>query len=149
MPRRWRFILGGAVVAGALLYLVGTGLGDNLVYFQTPTELLAKGAAAVGRPFRLSGEVEPGSIRWNAETLSLRFLMRDETSSMDVESTGAPPEMFHDGIQVVVEGSLAPGGVFRANNLMVKHANEYAPPEPGEEAPHRFSDLTEDRGGGS
>lgn len=127
MSRRSRALLGAAVVGGALLYLLGAGLGDNLVYFLTPSELLAKGPEAYGTPLRLSGQVEAGSIQKNDATGEIRFRVRDDSSVVAVESTGIPPEMFHDGINVVLEGSLAPTGVFHATTLMVKHSNEYEP----------------------
>lgn len=127
MSRRSRTIMGATVVAAALLYLLGTGLGNNLVYFLTPTELLAKGPEAYGAPLRLSGEVEPGSIRRDDATGALSFRVRDDSTVVPVQSTSIPPEMFHEGMNVVLEGSLASTGVFHASTLMVKHANTYGP----------------------
>lgn len=143
MGRRWTGLLGGGVIAGTLVYLVAGGIGDNLVYFLTPSELLAKGEAAYGASLRLSGTVVPGSVEWNPDELELRFRLTDGTSTVPVESSGAPPQMFQDGIQVVVEGSLGRDGLFRAHNVMVKHSNEYAPPEEGEKAPVRYRSLLE------
>jgi cytochrome c-type biogenesis protein CcmE len=142
MSRRARAVLGSVVIGGALLYLAVTGIGDNLVYFLTPTELLAKGPAAQDQPLRLSGQVEPGSVQWDPATLELKFRIRDEQSVIDVESTGAPPQMFQDGMNVVVEGALLASGVFESTSVMVKHSNEYGPGE-GEAHPERtFSKLT-------
>jgi cytochrome c-type biogenesis protein CcmE len=134
MSRRTRTIVGVTVAGGALLYLMAAGIGGNLVYFVTPTELLEKGQIAYDEPFRLSGEVVPGSVRWNAETVDLRFRIRDEKTTLEVTSTGVPPQMFQDGMEVIVEGSLDSSGVFQSTNLMVKHSNEYGPGE-GEEHP--------------
>lgn len=139
MSRRIRTTVGILAVGAALVYLVGTGIGDNLVYFLTPSEMLARGPDAYEVPFRLSGRVVPGSVQWKPETLELRFRVEDERASIEVETTGTPPEMFHDGIDVVVEGSLSADRVFRAHTLMVKHSNEYAPPE--EHPAERFPDL--------
>ncbi|GMR12156.1 MAG: cytochrome c maturation protein CcmE [Gemmatimonadota bacterium] len=136
MSRRTRTIVGAAVAGGALLYLVAAGIGGNLVYFLTPTELIAKGQMAYGVSFRLSGEVVPGSVRWNAEAVDLRFRIRDEQNTIEVVSTGVPPQMFQDGMEVIVEGSLDSTGVFQSTNLMVKHSNEYGPGE-GEEHPEK------------
>ena len=60
---------------------------------------------------------------------------------MPVHSTGAPPQMFRDGMGVVVEGRVGAGGVFEATNLMVKHSNEYRAPKPGEEAHEKYKTL--------
>ena len=68
-----------------------------------------------------------GSVDWDAEALSLTFQLEDGERSVPVNSSGAPPHMFQDGIQVIVEGHLERSGVFQANSLMVKHSNEYGP----------------------
>ncbi|MBI4408853.1 MAG: cytochrome c maturation protein CcmE [Gemmatimonadetes bacterium] len=131
--RRRLVLAGGAIVVlcgfGFLLY---GGIGENLVYFLTPSELLARGERAYDTPVRLGGQVLPGSVRWDAEALDLRFRLTDGTQTLVVRSTGAPPQMFREGIGVVVEGRYREGGVFESTNLMVKHSNEYRPPAPGE-----------------
>jgi cytochrome c-type biogenesis protein CcmE len=134
-------VIGGAVVLGVFAYLVWGGISTQLVYFLTPTELLAKGPTAYGSNVRLGGMVEAGSVRWNAERLELRFRLRDEERTVEVQSSGAPPQMFSDGIGAVVEGVWTPEGVFRSHNLMVKHSNEYRAPEPGEQPAEYYRQL--------
>jgi cytochrome c-type biogenesis protein CcmE len=126
----------GAVV-GAFGYLIYGGIGENLVYFLSPQELLAKGTAAYDVPVRLGGQVVPGSVQWNPQRLELRFRVTDGAEQVSVRSTGAPPQMFRDGIGVVVEGRYRRGGEFESHNLMVKHSNEYRAPKPGEQ-PHEL-----------
>jgi len=146
MSRRTRTIVGVAVVAGVLVYLSVAGIGGNLVYFLTPTELIAKGQAAYDVSFRLSGEVEPGSVRWNPEATDLRFRIRDEQNVIEVVSTGVPPQMFQDGMEVVLEGSLDPDGVFQSTNVMVKHSNEYGPGEGDEDPGGTYPELMKNEG---
>jgi cytochrome c-type biogenesis protein CcmE len=136
-PRRGRLIAIGALAAlvGAFAYLLYGGIGENLVYFLSPKELLAMGTAAYDKPVRLGGQVVPGSVQWNADRLELRFRVTDGAEQVGVRSKGAPPQMFRDGIGVVVEGRYRRGGEFESHNLMVKHSNEYRAPKPGE-APH-------------
>jgi cytochrome c-type biogenesis protein CcmE len=123
-------VLGAVLVLGGFGFLVWGGLGSNLVYFLTPSELLARGDAAYETPVRLGGQVVPGSIHWDADALDLRFQVTDGTDTLLVQSSGAPPAMFKDTMGVVVEGSYLREGVFRSTNLMVQHSNEYrAPPE--------------------
>jgi cytochrome c-type biogenesis protein CcmE len=43
--------------------------------------------------------------------------------------------MFREGQGVVVEGKLNRDGVFEASTVMVKHSNEYRPPEDGHPRP--------------
>ena len=148
MAERWKFLAGGAVIAAALTYLVAGGIGDNLVYFVTPQELLARGDAAYEAPVRLAGRVVPGSVEWNAEEIDLRFSLTEEGTTVPVRSKGAPPQMFQDGIHVIVEGSLGRDGLFQAHNVMVKHSNEYEPPAEGEPPPEvRYQELMGHPGG--
>ncbi len=76
--------------------------------------------------------VDSGSVRWDADKLELRFRLKDATRTVEVMSTGAPPQMFSEGIGAVVEGVWGPDSVFRSHNLMVKHSNEYRAPKEGE-----------------
>lgn len=129
-PRKAGAIAAAVVVLSAFGYLAYGGIGDNLVYFLTPTELLARGTDAHRGAVRLGGEVKPGSVKWDARSLDLNFVLTDGAREVKVHSKGAPPQMFRDGMGVVVEGSYAREGVFQSTNLMVKHSNEYrAPPE--------------------
>ncbi len=130
MKRKSLAAFAGVLVLGGFGVLMWGGLGDSLVYFLTPSELLARGDAAYETPVRLGGQVVPGSIAWNAEALDLRFRVTDGTDTLVVHSSGAPPAMFKDTMGVVVEGSYRRDGVFQSTNLMVQHSNEYkAPPE--------------------
>jgi cytochrome c-type biogenesis protein CcmE len=130
------------IVLSGFGYLMYGGIGDNLVYFVTPAELLARGDEAYERPVRLGGQVVPGTVRWNADELDLRFTLQDEDVHVEVISRKAPPAMFREGQGVIVEGRLNRAGVFESSNLMVKHSNEYAPAEAHEELPaDKYRDL--------
>ena len=61
--------------------------------------------------------------------------------TVEVVSTGVPPQMFNGGIGAVVEGVWTPDGIFRCHNLMVKHSNEYRAPMPGTKPPEYYRDL--------
>ena len=139
-------VLGVAVIAGAFGYLLYGGLAKNVVYFLTPNELLAKGTRAVDVPVRLGGQIKPGSVVWNDTTLDLRFTVTDGKSDVAVRSRGTPPQMFRDGIGVVVEGRYLRDGVFHCTNLMIKHSNEYRPPKPGESPNEAARTLMKERG---
>ncbi|MEO7502579.1 MAG: cytochrome c maturation protein CcmE [Gemmatimonadaceae bacterium] len=140
MKKSW-IIAGAVVLVAVFAWLLFGGLEKNVVFFLTPKELLAKGRDGVGVPVRLGGQVKPGSMTWDAETLDLRFTVTDGAKEIPVHSTGAPPQMFRDGMGVVVEGRVGQAGVFQATNLMVKHSNEYRAPKPGEEAHEKYKTL--------
>ncbi len=142
-----RQILSAAAVlgiAGAIAYVLWGGLEQNLVYFVTPTELLAKGPQAVGNPVRLGGVVVEGTVEQEAD--GLRFTIKDDKNQVPVTSTKTPPQMFQEGIGVVVEGALQADGRFRAERLMVKHGNEYRPPEEGQMPQEIYKSLQREKG---
>lgn len=146
--RRRRIWMGIGLLAivGALALLIGGGLRENVVYFLTPSELQARGSDAYDQPLRLGGQVKPGTVQWNAESRDLRFVLRDEEAEVRVHSTGAPPAMFREGMGVVVEGRYVSDGVFQSDNVMVKHSNEYSPPEDGTHPEEAYRSLIRDDG---
>lgn len=139
--KRKSVFAGVAIIVATFAWLLFGGLRENVVFFLTPQELLAKGTEGVGVPVRLGGQVKPGSVQWNAQTLDLRFTVTDGAREVPVHSTGAPPQMFRDGMGVIVEGQVGTGGLFQATGLMVKHSNEYKAPKPGEEAHEKYKTL--------
>lgn len=136
-----RVFIAGAVlvIVSGLAYILWGGLEGNLVYFVTPTELQAKGQKAVGNPVRLGGVVSPGSVQFESGLLS--FQVKDDARQIPVVTTKAPPQMFQEGMGVVVEGALRADGKFDAERLMVKHGNEYRPPEEGEMPQEIYREL--------
>ncbi len=117
------------VAGGAMSFLLWGNVGDNLVYYWDPTELLEKSAQAQGAVVRLGGMVEEGSVHFDEDTHVLTFVVGDGTNEVKVRSQGVPPDMFREGIGAVVEGQLGEDGVFEADRLIVTHSNEYKAPE--------------------
>ncbi|MDX1395730.1 MAG: cytochrome c maturation protein CcmE [Gemmatimonadota bacterium] len=145
MKKNRLWMLAGLVaIAGAIGVLAAGGLGENMVFFLTPTELEAKTPDIYGSPVRLGGQVKPASVDWNAESRELRFVIMEEGVEIRVESEGAPPAMFADGMGVVVEGVYHEDGVFRSTNVMVKHSNEYEPPHDELDARDTYRSLLQD-----
>jgi cytochrome c-type biogenesis protein CcmE len=119
VKRYWRFLLpAGALVVVIVVLLVN--LGNNLVFFATPTEL-TDGAPGAGRQ-RLGGQVVAGSV---AEADGeVRFDVTDGITAVSVVHTGAPAELFEEGIGVVVEGTWD-GTVFRSDVMLIRHDEQY------------------------
>jgi cytochrome c-type biogenesis protein CcmE len=130
--RKWAALGAVGVLVVAFGFLIYGGLDSNVVYFLTPKELVAKGEKGYDTPVRLGGQVKPGSVKWDDKALDLRFAVTDGVGEIPVHSTGAPPQMFKDGMGVVVEGRYGRDGVFNSTSLMVKHSNEYKAPPKGE-----------------
>ena len=124
------------IAGGAVAYLAAGNIGSNLVYYWSPSELADAGDEAVGASIRLGGVVLPGSVDRAADGLTLTFDVSDGSHTVPVYAEAVPPAMFREGMGVVVEGTLRTDGTFETRRLMVKHDNEYRPPE-GEEKRER------------
>ncbi|HET9498169.1 MAG TPA: cytochrome c maturation protein CcmE [Candidatus Limnocylindria bacterium] len=124
--RAWGPWLAVAVIGAILAWLLFSGLSSALVYYLTPTELAVRGEAAVGSPVRLGGLVLPGSVSGAATDLT--FVLTDGETEITVHSTVAPTSSFREGAGAVVEGTLRPDGVFEADEVLVRHDENYVAP---------------------
>ncbi|MDX1745828.1 MAG: cytochrome c maturation protein CcmE [Halobacteriales archaeon] len=107
----------------ALGYIVFGGLDDNLVYYLTPREAVDQRADFPdGERFRLGGLVADGSIAETADGVA--FTVVEDGTSIEVEHTGTPPQLFRDNVGVVVEGAWE-GDHFATDTLIIKHDEEY------------------------
>ncbi|HEY0097028.1 MAG TPA: cytochrome c maturation protein CcmE [Archangium sp.] len=134
------------LVAGAGLALVAFGnIGENLVYYWRPSEMLSQGEKAYGPTIRLGGQVKPGSIQWNEQHTTLEFQVMDselpQAAFVKVRTTEVPPQMFRERIGVVVEGTFDKGQVFQGSRLMVNHSNEYRAPKSEDDVKKMFEDM--------
>ncbi|MDA2916928.1 cytochrome c maturation protein CcmE [Nitrospinae bacterium AH_259_B05_G02_I21] len=127
-PRRRRLFIALAVVVAALGYLAYTSMPQALVYFVTPSELVGQGPKAYGHYVRLGGLVVEGSVQRKPEELEIIFGITDGLETITVSHVGVVPDLFGEGRGAVVEGALTEPGLFEAQTIMAKHAEEYKPP---------------------
>lgn len=140
MRRDRRFFIGMTGVAAVVGYLMWTGVSDTMVYYLTPSELLAKVAEdssyhEVG--LKVSGQVLAGSHETlPGQALHHRFVVTDLEQpdvSFVTEYVGILPDTFVDEVEVVIEGRFRPDGVFQAELVLTKCGSRYeAMPEGGE-----------------
>jgi cytochrome c-type biogenesis protein CcmE len=121
------------ITAGVLAFLAFGGIGENLVYYWSPSELHDAGDEAIGATIRLGGLVEPGTVDRSSDGLTLKFAVTDGGASVPIVTSSVPPAMFREGVGVVVEGTIRKDGSFETNRLLVKHDNQYRAPGEGEE----------------
>jgi cytochrome c-type biogenesis protein CcmE len=108
--------------------LVLNAFQSNLVFFFTPSQVAAQ-EAPVGRNFRIGGLVEEGSVQRQQDGVSVRFVVTDTAKAVPVTYTGILPDLFREGKGVVAQGSLGADGVFKADQVLAKHDENYMPPE--------------------
>ncbi|ACB33816.1 CcmE/CycJ protein [Leptothrix cholodnii SP-6] len=129
-PRHKRLaIAGGVLVAvGAIATLVLNAFQSNLVFFYSPSQVVAK-EVPDGRTFRLGGMVEDGSVK--REGVMVSFVVTDTVQKVPVRFEGILPDLFKEGKGVVAQGKVE-GGTFIAKEVLAKHDENYMPPEAAE-----------------
>ena len=128
-----------------ILLLCGLGLGtataltltafqDNLVFFQSPTDI-ATATPPPGRAFRLGGLVEEGSVTRSTTAEGrpqIGFRVTDGRNTVGVKYAGVLPDLFREGQGVVTLGQMGSGGIFMAREVLARHDENYMPPEAAE-----------------
>jgi cytochrome c-type biogenesis protein CcmE len=129
-PRYKRLILIGIGLAilGLAATLVLSAFQKNLVFFFTPTQILA-GEAPHGRSFRMGGMVEVGSIQRQPDGVTVSFVVTDTAQKIRVNYRGILPDLFKEGKGVVAQGKLGAENLFVADEVLAKHDENYMPPE--------------------
>ncbi len=124
--RRLYMVLGGMVLLSTAAALVLTALDENLSYFYDPSTIAE---APPGRAIRLGGLVEEDSVARQADGVTITFRITDRNNSIPVTYKGLLPDLFREGQGVITEGTLDPGGVFVAREVLAKHDETYMPRE--------------------
>jgi cytochrome c-type biogenesis protein CcmE len=122
--RKWAIVASVLVVAGALGYLIFGSFQESLVYFYTPTEVMAQQVQLDGKKIRIAGQVLPGSVVRSADKVNLDFKLSDGTNSIPVTFRGVVPDLFAEGQMAIAEGRPS-GGMVKADNIMAKHSEDY------------------------
>jgi cytochrome c-type biogenesis protein CcmE len=115
-----------ALIGAALLAV--WGLRSQASYFYVPSEIVAARPDA-DRGVRLGGMVERGSVRTEADGVTIAFVVGDGKARVPVRFKGIVPSLFQEGSGVVAEGKLGKDGTFVADNLLAKHDERYVPRE--------------------
>ncbi len=154
---RAKFIIGGLLIAAAVIYLIVSTLGSTSQYFMTVQELKDKGAAVMGREVRVSGAVLGDTIAYDPETLTLQFtiahtpgdqkevdaagglaavlhaaVMDPNAARLQVSYTGVKPDLLRNEAQAIMTGKVGEDGVFYAEELLLKCPTKYEDAVPGQ-----------------
>jgi cytochrome c-type biogenesis protein CcmE len=121
-------IAAGVAALAVAAWLVLNAFQSNLVFFFSPSQIAA-GEAPKDRAFRVGGMVQAGSVKRLGDGLTVEFVVTDTAKSIPVTYKGILPDLFREGKGVVAQGRLGADGVFRANEVLAKHDENYMPPE--------------------
>jgi cytochrome c-type biogenesis protein CcmE len=141
MRRDRRFFAGLVGVTAVVTWLIWTGISDTMVYYLTPSELLARAETDElfqERGVKVSGNVVPGTVSASSEELLHTFKVMDPDHP-DVQITvhfrHPLPDTFNEEAEVVMDGRYRGDGVFEASEVLTKCGSRYeAMPEEGDYA---------------
>jgi cytochrome c-type biogenesis protein CcmE len=145
-----KFILGGLLILAAVVYLIASSTQASKEYFMTINEVKAEGAGVVGKSLRLSGAVIGDTITYDADTLTLTFMVAHVPGdNADIESQGGlavvlkdavndpsrerikviyngpKPDLLRNEAQAIMTGKMGEDGVFHADELLLKCPTKY------------------------
>jgi len=129
--RKKRLILIGLMVAGVgvAIAVALKAFNENLMFFYTPSAVVS-GEAPAGHLIRVGGLVTNGSVKRQADGLTVTFDITDNAETVTVQYTGILPDLFREGQGIVARGRLQDGGkLFVAEEVLAKHDENYMPPE--------------------
>ncbi len=147
---RLKFIIGGALIIAAVVYLIISSTQANAEYFLTIDELKSKEPAILGKDVRISGAVIGNSIQYDPQNLTLKFTIANvpgdnnqitaqgglaavlHAAVIDPKRTrlvviykGAKPDLLKNEAQAIVTGKLSEDGNFYASELLLKCPTKY------------------------
>ena len=123
-----RFLFLVLIVASATLtvFLILQSLKENVVYFQSPSEINSL-VKSNKKKIRVGGMVKERSVFINSNEVN--FIITDFKNEINVIYSGAVPNLFAEGKGVVAEGFLKDRNYFLATKILAKHDENYMPPE--------------------
>ena len=123
-----RFVFLGLILASVILivFLVLQSLKENVVYFQSPSEIKSL-IELDKKKIRVGGMVKEQSVFINSNEVN--FIITDFKNEINVIYSGAVPNLFAEGKGVVAEGFLKDKNYFSATKILAKHDENYMPPE--------------------
>ena len=108
------------------IFLVLKSLEENVIYFQSPTEI--RNLSEIdNKKIRVGGMVKDHSILINPDKIT--FVITDFKNEINVSYSGAVPNLFEEGKGVVAEGFLKDRNFLIADKILAKHDENYMPPE--------------------
>jgi cytochrome c-type biogenesis protein CcmE len=132
-------LLALVALVGAVL-LAMSALKDRASYFYSPSDAV-KDHVALGQAVRLGGMVQTGSLKRQADGVTIVFNVTDGIATVAARYTGIVPDLFREGSGVVAEGRFTAPGQFTADTILAKHDENYKPPELAGNGMHESKSL--------
>jgi cytochrome c-type biogenesis protein CcmE len=148
--RNPKFLVGGLLIAAAIVYLIISSTQANAQYFLTVEELQNRKAEMASQDVRISGAVIGDSIQYDGQSLTLKFSVANIPSDnkvidargglaavlksavedkslarMNVVYKGVKPDLLKNEAQAIMTGKMGADGTFTASELLLKCPTKY------------------------
>ena len=123
---RFLFVILILVTLILTAFLVLKSLEENVVYFQSPSEIKVL-SELDKKKIRVGGMVKKNSISINSSEIN--FIITDFKNEINVIYKGSVPNLFEEEKGVVAEGFLKDRNFLSATKILAKHDENYMPPE--------------------
>jgi len=120
-----KIIVGVVVIGGAMMYFVYQAMQSSWAYYYSVDDFAAHKSVVQNQSLRIAGRVEKGSTERDLQKMRLTFKLAGSEMTLPVSYEGVVPDNFAEDIEVVVEGYLAPDGIFQANKLITRCESKY------------------------
>ena len=124
---RFFFIILVLTTLSFSVFLIIKSLEENVIYFQSPSEIKIISEVEKKKKIRIGGMVKKNSI--SIKDKSVKFVITDLKNEINVAYSGVVPNLFSEGKGVVAEGYLNDKNFFLATKILAKHDENYMPPE--------------------
>jgi cytochrome c-type biogenesis protein CcmE len=149
---RWKFLIGGLLILGAVAYLIASGMTAGARYYITIDDLVGS-AEYTGKSVRVAGVVLGETIQYDNQNLILDFTVANvpmdyenlaEALHYAANNTGATriqvhmenevkPDLLRHEAQAIMTGTLGEDGIFYATELNLKCPTRFEEAQPGQE----------------
>ena len=126
--KRLALIGGGLATLGIIAALVLNALNSNIALYISPTDVAA-GKAPHDKAFRIGGLVKEGSLKRQADGVTVSFVVTDTDKDLTVNYKGILPDLFKEGKGVVAQGKLGGEGDRRAGQVQQRRNGDGDQPE--------------------
>ena len=125
-----KYLVGGGLLmlfVGFLAFQMIQATITTGAYYMTVAEVQSKAADLAGQRIRVNGNVVAGSEDWNAQEITLKFSIADESGAgqLPIVFYGPRPDNFSRAASAIIEGKLQPDGSFLAETLLLKCPSRY------------------------
>jgi cytochrome c-type biogenesis protein CcmE len=129
--QRLLLVIFGVIFSSIAIGLMTYVMRENINLFYPPSKIAA-GEAPHNRTIRGGGCVKPGSIKRAPDSLDITFILTDGKADVPVVFSGILPDLFAEGEAAVINGKVDDKGIFKAEQVLAKHDENYTPPEVAE-----------------